>query len=104
MYDSRQIERRLQEVRDGRKDLDLSSNAIGRYEQIPAEIFSFSHLEALNLRGQNIRVVPEFLRDLPSLKRLDLSQNPVQRVPDIPGLILDWNSYIRCRAELSREN
>jgi Leucine-rich repeat (LRR) protein len=70
-------------------------------EEIPKEIFSLSGLHKLVLWGNNIKIVPDRIRELPSLEKLDLWCNPIEIVPDIPGLYLDWESYLNCRQHLS---
>src|SRR5260370_25789489 len=85
------------------KSLELSLSHPDLRE-IPDEVFELAHLEVLTLRNTGIRVVPERIRELRKLKRLDLTANPVEQVPDIPGLVLGWNSYLRCRPTLSLQN
>ena len=95
----------IENVRAGR------SKRIELHEQldwIPPEIFGLTHLEELDLRvvlGEgNIRAIPEQVCGLRNLKVLDLSDHPIEKVPDIPGLILNWESYLRCRQDLSAAN
>jgi internalin A len=64
-------------------------------------VFDLSHLEILELRDNSIQVVPARILRLANLKRLDLVRNPVKEVPDLPGLILDWPSYLLCSANIS---
>ena len=59
-------------------------------EEIPDEIFELSQLETLAFVNSKIRVVPERIRELQHLKRLDLRGSPIESVPDIHGLALDW--------------
>jgi Leucine-rich repeat (LRR) protein len=91
--------------RERRKHLDLSSWRLWRQlEDIPSEVFELLELEELNLHGNKIRVIPERIRMMPKLKQLVLTRNPLVSVPDLPGLHLDWNTYLRCRESLSRRN
>jgi len=91
--------------REQSKTLHFSSAELGgRLEEIPNEVFNLTQLETLDLFGHNIREVSERVRNLPNLKRLSLIRNPIENVPDIPGLALDWASYLRCRKTLSRQN
>ncbi|MBI5368956.1 MAG: leucine-rich repeat domain-containing protein [Planctomycetes bacterium] len=91
--------------RNGLTELDLSG-ALTTVEltEVPDEVFELQRLESVNLRGNRIRVVPERFHELPNLRRLDISRNPIERVPNLPGLTLDWESYFRCRAGLSPGN
>jgi Leucine-rich repeat (LRR) protein len=92
----------IEDVRQRRsKTVVLSDRDLRR---IPDEIYELSHLEELDLWGNQIGVVSERIRELPNLKRLDLTRNPIQKVPDIPGLVLDWSAYLRCRESLSPKN
>ncbi|MGC9972542.1 MAG: COR domain-containing protein [Bryobacteraceae bacterium] len=92
----------IEDIRQRRsKTLVLSDRDLKR---IPDEIYELAHLEELDLWGNHIGVVPERIRELPNLKRLDLTGIPIRKVPDIPGLVLDWSAYLRCRESLSREN
>ena len=76
----------------------------GQLQEIPNEVFGLVQLESLYLQGNNLRRVPEQIRELPNLKRLDLTGNPIEEVPDVPGLHLDWGSYLRCKGTLSKHN
>ncbi len=91
--------------REQSKALDLTGYTLSRmlYE-IPDEVFNLPHLETLILIGNEIREVPERIRDLINLKCLDVRRNPIRKLPDLPGLRLDWDSYLRCQGTLSREN
>ena len=105
-----QVEANAREIierarRERSKELDLSANALaGCLEEIPDEIFALVHLENLDLAGNAIREVSEKIRNLPNLRRLCLARNPIYKVPDIPGLALDWAGYLRSRKKLSTEN
>ena len=67
-------------------------------------MFGLSDLEELELDGNEIQVVPERIRDLRKLRRLSLTGNPIRRAPNVAGLVLDWDAYLRCRPALSRTN
>jgi GTPase SAR1 family protein len=72
-------------------------------DEVPEEVFKLTQLKSLNLSNNSISSVPDRIRELSSLKRLDLSGNPLEYVPDVPGLLLDWSSFIQCRESLSLE-
>jgi hypothetical protein len=92
----------IEAVRHGRrKKLDFGSAALSR---VPDEIFELLHLEELDLRSNDIAVVPERIRELTNLKVLDLTGNPLRECPDMPGLILDWETLLRCGQGLPPEN
>jgi internalin A len=75
-----------------------------KLDEIPPEVFDLQQLEELVLNGQNIRTVPERVRELTKLKWLSLVDNPIESVPDIGGLVLDWETYERCRNILLKRN
>lgn len=110
MDEAQSVQGKVREIIEGArreqaKELNLSSHRLlDTLEVIPDEVFSLSHLESLSLDDNKIREVPERIRDLTNLRRLSLIGNPLKKVPDIPGLRLDWASYLRCRKTLSREN
>jgi internalin A len=110
MSEDPQIQNRVREIiqraiRRQSKTLSFSGGELpGSLEKIPDEVFDVPQLEVLDLDGNNIREVPERIRDLTNLKRLILIRNPIEQVPDIPGLALDWASYLRCRGNLSKQN
>ena len=103
----KEIRKAIRDVRDGRSTrLNLHGWSLdeGHLTDIPKEIFALSNLEELDLSYNNIRVVPEQIRKLSRLRQIELSGNPIETLPDIPGLILDWTSYLRCRHDLSPAN
>jgi hypothetical protein len=85
------IRKRIDEVRRGRKKrLSLSPWELGGpIDEIPDEVFELHQLEELNLYGNNIRFIPERIRELTNLKLLLVGRNPIEKLPDIPGLFLD---------------
>ena len=87
--------------RDGATSLDLTGASL---EALPEEVFELTKLEVLYLVKNRISVVPDKLRTLSRLKRIDLRANPIEQVPDVPGLLLDWDAYLRCGALLSNQN
>jgi hypothetical protein len=110
MDEAQSIQNRVRESiepaqREQNKVLDLQKYGLsGQLGAIPDEVFDLPQLETLELFGNNIREVPERIGDLVHLKRLSVMRNPIERVHEIPGLALDWASYLRCRKPLSREN
>jgi internalin A len=73
-------------------------------EEIPDEVFSYPELEHLILSDHRIQEIPERVRELPKLKYLGLEGNPIKKVADIPGLNLDWPTFLNVRDQLSEEN
>lgn len=98
-----ELSRRIDEARArGSTHLDLSY--LDLYE-IPEDVFLLQRLKSIRADGNNIRVVaPTLAVKLPKLKKLDLTLNPIERVPDIPGLELDWEAYLRVRGTISDYN
>lgn len=73
--------------------------------EIPEEVFTLTHLEVLDLSGNSVRDIPERLwDDLPHLQRVVLIGNPIESLPDRPGLIIDRSTYRLWSDELSPEN
>src|SRR5271163_4552108 len=96
------VKARIEQYRTkGGGELDLASNGL---TEVPDEVFGLSQLGRLSLEHNDIQVIPDRIRDLSNLKRLKLGYNPIEKTPDIPGLMLDWPSYMRCRGGLSPEN
>ncbi|MBZ5726015.1 MAG: hypothetical protein LAP87_13570 [Acidobacteriia bacterium] len=101
MANSGRVEQRIREFRDKPSTkLDLSTCDL---REIPSTVFSLRGLEELNLSRNQIKIVQEQIRGLGRLKRLDLTYNPIQKVPSVAGLVLDWDAHLRCRSALSRE-
>ncbi len=97
-----EIRQAIEEVRAGRStSLDLGDTSL---TEIPDEIFALSALERLSLSGSGIRVVPDRIKTLPNLKILHLDYTPVERVPDVPGLGMEWETFLRCKETLSPSN
>ena len=97
-----ELDERIREVHENRGvALNLSTSNL---REIPDAVFKLSGLEELELRNNEIQVVPERIRDLGKLKRLSLIHNPIRKVPNVPGLVLDWDAYVRCRPDLARAN
>src|SRR4051794_8534752 len=92
----------MEEVRQGRTTALWLGGL--RLEEIPVEVMTLTQLEELDLSDNELRAVPSSIRLLSRLKRLVLAGNPIQSVPDVPGLILDWESYVRCRGKLTPEH
>ncbi len=87
------------------QDSDYLSLSFADLDEIPDEVFRMQRLKGLNLAGNNIRVVPTWLTaKLPKIRKLDLTGNPIEQLPDIPGLHLDWPAYLRCRGAISLQN
>lgn len=102
MNQSRSLGKLIGEARrSGGKTLSLRSLKL---EEFPNEVLKLSDLEVLDLSGNSIETVPARVLQLTSLKRFDLTDNPVKALPDIPGLLLDWSSYLKCGSQISAEN
>ncbi len=67
------------------KELDLSwYSTREQLTQIPSDLFELEHLEKLNLRNNNIKIIPQEISKLKNLKYLDLFQT--QELTEIPNL------------------
>mmetsp|Transcript_7528 Transcript_7528/g.10406 ORF Transcript_7528/g.10406 Transcript_7528/m.10406 type:complete len:152 (+) Transcript_7528:354-809(+) len=67
---------------------------------LPAELVQAIHLKKLDVRGNEIRELPEFLRDL-KLEHLDVSSNKITQIPNCLGTFFDKLSklFICCNPE-----
>ena len=72
--------------------------------EVPPEVFTLVHLEELWLENNAIQVVPAELGQMPCLKIIDLRINPLKTIADVPGLVLDWDTWQRNRDMLRAEN
>lgn len=75
--------------------LDLSEYDLPTLHEIPEEVYSLSKLQRLILLGQNIRSVPDRIRELPRLTDLVIEDNPIEELPDVPIFHLDWDTLLR---------
>jgi GTPase SAR1 family protein len=76
-----------------------------RLEKIPDEVFELTHLEELDLSDNALWTVPDRLWDeLPNLRHVVLIGNPLNYLPDRPGLIIDQFAYVKCSRQLSPQN
>lgn len=71
---------------------------------VPPEVLTLDYLEELWLDNNAIRVVPADLNVLPRLRIIDLRQNPLREIADIPDLVLDWGTWQRHRDRLAPEH
>ena len=103
MSTSEEVKQRIDKARArGSTHLDLSRLNL---HEIPGEVFELQRLKVISAFGNKIRIVPpELAVRLPNLQTLDLTRNPIERVPDIRGLRLDWEAYLRVRATISARN
>jgi internalin A len=99
---SERIRRQIEAVRRG-ESTKLNFRGAG-LKEIPAEVFTLTNLTHLTLGNNELRELPERIRHLPKLRRIDLTRNPVQRVADVPGLHLDGQVYLRLMRSLTPEH
>ena len=94
--------KRIQQAKEARaKELNLRSLDL---EEVPGEIGELVEVEVIHLWGNRIRRVPERIRMLKKLRRLDLRGNPVEEVPDMFGLCLDWDAFCRLKGRISQKH
>ncbi|MDJ0836504.1 MAG: COR domain-containing protein [Acidobacteriota bacterium] len=87
----RQIKARIDWARRTRaRELYLSFEGL---TQIPRELASLPDLEYLDLHDNRIQNIPSWLRELPNLRWIVLTGNPLDRVAPVPGLVLDWDEH-----------
>lgn len=70
--------------------------------EVPPEVLDLEGIEELDLSANRLTTVPDALAGLRHLRRVDLRGNPLYRLPAMPGLVLDWSAYERCRGRLQR--
>jgi Leucine-rich repeat (LRR) protein len=77
-------------------------------EQIPPEVWQMPQLETLDLRGNAIKVLPETLGELKTLKFLLLGKNQLQQIPQsLPDLVqidLSGNRFSHFPVALAQMN
>ncbi|EIJ42935.1 Leucine Rich Repeat (LRR)-containing protein [Beggiatoa alba B18LD] len=83
------------------KTLDLSYQQSTfedvRLITIPPEVFTLTQLEVLKLQNNAIQIIPDEIKQLSNLKRLDLRGNPLNQVADISGLIVHYADFQRLK-------
>jgi internalin A len=99
---SERARRQIEWVRRTKRTVLLLNNE--ELEEFPAKILKLKSLTNLNLSYNGLRVIPETIRALPKLRSLDLIGNPIDSVPNMPGLILDLGTLLRLRDSVSPEN
>ena len=77
----------------------LSLNRMG-LSVIPRAVFSMRNLEWLDLSENELRVLPPELWELPNLKKVWLLGNPIDDLPARRELIIDRETYLRCRTKI----
>jgi Leucine-rich repeat (LRR) protein len=97
-----ELRRRFEEAREsGGEHLDLSGLGL---KLVPEEVWSLTRLETIDLSRNQLRTVPVRLRELPHVQRIYLTGNPLEHLPDVPGLIIDGEIYQLLRAEMIAAN
>ncbi|HEY6347301.1 MAG TPA: COR domain-containing protein [Bryobacteraceae bacterium] len=72
--------------------------------KLPEEVLALDRLEELLLWGNGLKTIPASLSRLPRLRRIDLKSNPIERLPNLPGLVIDGRAYLQCRDQVSAVN
>src|SRR5262245_15793496 len=72
--------------------------------EVPEDVFDMKHLENLDLSENLLKTVPESLWDLPSFRDVTLIGNPIERLPNRKGLIIDLPIYRRVRNQVDAKN
>lgn len=72
---------------------------------IPETVYTLTNLVIIDLRNNNLRLIPDELRHLPNLKQVVLIGNPLESLPDLPGvtIFIDSSIYLRCRHQFRPE-
>jgi len=77
--------------------------SLTRYDldELPADIFTMTHLQYIFLGHNRLKTIPDRLWDeLPKLNLVDVAQNPIEYLPDRPGLLIDLPIFRRCRDQV----
>src|SRR5262245_1292257 len=99
MATSDEVRRRIEEARVlGLDELDLRNMGIA---EIPNEVFQLKKRRHLLLADNRLRSIPNAIRNLPYLELLWLFSNPLEELPDIPGLCIDADVYLDLQGALS---
>ena len=77
--------------------LDLADKNL---EELPEGVLTLDHLEELWLTGNELKTIPASLSKLPRLRYVDLTRNPIESLPNIPGLVIEGETYLRCRDQV----
>ena len=95
---------KIEEVRE-KKLTKLTRFDFGYREltEVPPEVFELDWLEELDLSYHNIRTIPNDILKLTKLKRIDVDSNPLDALPDIQGLIIDYKQYKKFRDNLKKK-
>jgi internalin A len=71
---------------------------------IPDDILSLSNTGDIDLSYNKLRTIPEYVWELPNLKYVMLIGNPVESLPDRPGLVIDLPTFSRLRDRIDPNN
>jgi len=93
----------IEEVRQ-RSTAWLALDKLG-LTNIPETVYTLTNLVIIDLRNNNLRLIPDELRHLPNLKQVVLIGNPLESLPDLPGvtIVIDSSIYLRCRRQFRPE-
>lgn len=72
------------------KELDLSMNEL---KQVPEWIKDLKQLESLCLYANKITELPEWISELSALKKLELTSNSIKKLPESIGLLKNLNIF-----------
>lgn len=98
-----EVTEKIEEVRQ-RSTPWLALDKLG-LTNIPETVYTLTNLVIIDLRNNNLRLIPDELRHLPNLKQVVLIGNPLESLPDLPGvtIVIDSSIYLRCRHQFRPE-
>ncbi len=67
---------------------------------IPETVYTLTNLAIIDLRNNNLRLIPDELRHLPNLKQVVLIGNPLESLPDFGRVANSRNSESNYWAKL----
>lgn len=94
-------------IQNQNKELSITGHNLEEDEKLthfPSELLELKHLEVIDLDNHLITEIPLEVFNLPNLKILDLQRNPLKKIPDMPGLMLEYHQWKSFSQKLSIEN
>ena len=97
---SERVADRIRQCREsGGWYLNLASCAL---RQVPEDVLSLTQVEEIDLDVNLLTQVPEALWNMPKLRRVTLIGNPLQALPERPGMVVSVEQFRQFRETLER--
>ena len=72
--------------------------------EVPLQILGLKHIDTIDLSENQLTSIPAQLWTLPRLRWVSVVGNPIQHLPDHPGVTIDAPTFMRCRHQLRPNN